>query len=57
MRTGTEKLRDKVEEGSPEEAGYAAWKRRKVEIGLEQAADRSSLIAAEQMWRDLGLER
>lgn len=36
--------------------GHAAWKQAKVERGLEQANDRASLIPADKVWRDLGLE-
>lgn len=36
--------------------GHAAWKRVKVERGPEQANDRVSLIPADKVWRDLGLE-
>lgn len=39
------------------EPGYAAWKRAKIERGLEQARDRSAMIPVEQIWRDLTLER
>jgi len=39
------------------EPGYAAWKRVKIERGLEQARDRSTMIPVEQIWRDLTLER
>ena len=43
--------------GETPEAGHAAWKRSKIELGLKQAEDRASLIPAEKVWRDLGLER
>ncbi len=36
--------------------GHEAWKRVKVKRGLEQANDRASLIPADKVWRDLGLE-
>ena len=39
------------------EAGHAAWKRDKIKRGLEQARDREALIPADQVWRNLGLER
>lgn len=39
------------------ERGYASWKRAKVEVGLEQSKDRDTLIPAEEVWRELGLER
>ena len=42
--------------GVTPEHGHAAWKRAKIERGLAQAEDRASLIPAEQVWRDLGLE-
>ncbi len=49
---------DKIAEvpGAPER-GYAAWKRTKVERGLDQARDREAMIPATQLLRDLGLER
>ena len=37
--------------------GHAAWKRAKVQRGLAQAEDRASLIPADKVWRELGLER
>ena len=40
----------------PVAPGHAAWKQAKVERGLEQANDRASLIPADKVWRDLGLE-
>lgn len=39
------------------ERGYSSWKRAKVEVGLEQSKDRDTLIPAEEVWRELGLER
>lgn len=49
---------EKIEEGGAlAEPGYDAWKRRKVERAKAEAEDRASLIPAEQVWRDLGLER
>jgi hypothetical protein len=36
--------------------GHVAWKQAKVKRGLEQANDRASLIPADKVWRDLGLE-
>ena len=41
----------------PPELGFDAWKRTKVETGLEQSKDRDKMIAADKMWRELGLER
>ena len=46
-----------TETGEAPERGYAAWKRAKIERALTQAEDRDSLIPAEKIWRDLGLER
>jgi hypothetical protein len=46
-----------AETGERPERGYAAWKRAKIERALAQAEDRDSLIPAENLWRDLGLER
>jgi len=39
------------------ERGYDAWLRRKIARGLDEAHNRETLISAEQLWRDLGLER
>ena len=44
-------------DNGPPERGYRKWKQAKIERALAQAEDRSSLIPAEQVWRDLGLER
>lgn len=41
---------------APTERGYAAWKQAKIERGKAQAMDRSAMIPADQVWRDLGLE-
>lgn len=38
------------------EPGYAAWKRTKIELGLEQARARSAMIPTEQVWRDVTFE-
>jgi hypothetical protein len=43
--------------GEPIESGHSKWKREKVERGLAQAKDRDSMIPAERVWRNLGLER
>ena len=43
--------------GESPESGHAVWKRSKIELGLKQAEDRASLIPADKVWRDLGLER
>ena len=40
----------------PVAPGHAAWKQVKVKRGLEQANVRASLIPADKVWRDLGLE-
>ncbi len=42
---------------TPAEPGYAAWKRAKIERGLEQSRDRAAMISVDQIWRDLTLER
>jgi hypothetical protein len=39
------------------ETGYVAYKKQKIERGLEQVKVRSTLIPADQVWRNLGLER
>jgi hypothetical protein len=46
-----------AEIGGHVERGYAAWKRAKIERALTQAQDRDSLIPAEQVLREFGLER
>jgi hypothetical protein len=51
--TATHKIADTDEAA---ERGHAAWARMKIEKGLAQAKDRTSLIPAEKVWRDLGLE-
>jgi hypothetical protein len=49
---------DKIEEGgAPADPGYDAWKRQRIERAKAQAEDRQAMIPAEQVWRDLGLER
>ena len=53
-RTDDDRL---TESGSAMEAGYAAWKRAKVEAGLAQSRDRAAMIPVERIWRDLKLER
>jgi hypothetical protein len=40
----------------PKASGYEEWKRQKILKGLEQSKDRSKMIPAEQVWRELGLE-
>ena len=46
--------RDKLEVGDdgPVDRGYDGWKRAKVQRGLVQARDRSTMIPAEQVLRD-----
>lgn len=36
--------------------GYESWKRTKIERGLRQAQDRSSMIPVEQVLRDLTID-
>jgi hypothetical protein len=43
------------EAGAPERS-YADWKRAKIECGLEQAQDRSTMISAEQVIRDFDMQ-
>lgn len=50
----TEKLN---EAGGAPERGYDAWKRAKVEKGLEQSKDRDAMIPVSRILRDFGLER
>jgi hypothetical protein len=40
-------------EGAANEQDYTAYKRAKIECGLEQSRDRSVMIPIEQVWRDL----
>ena len=47
---------DLPEDPQWDQAGYDAWKRAKIERGLEQSRDRSGMISVEQLWRDLKLE-
>lgn len=39
------------------DAGYAAWKRAKIERGLAEATDRDAMIPAEKVLEDLKLAR
>ena len=45
-----------VDSDEPVAPGHAAWKQAKVKRGLEQTNDRASLIPADKVWCDLGLE-
>jgi hypothetical protein len=48
-------LAEKLDErGSPADPGYDAWKQGKIERAKAQAIERSSMIPAEQLWRELG---
>jgi len=42
-----------LDEGAANEQDYSAYKRAKIERGLEQSRDRSVMIPIEQVWRDL----
>lgn len=53
-RSLIEKLNDA---GGAPERGYDAWKRAKIEKGLEQAKDREAMIPISGILRDFGLER
>ena len=44
------------EQDSSPEVSYEAWKRKKIVKGLAQTKDRASMIPADQVWRELGLE-
>ena len=49
--------RDKLDaEPVVTEAGYDAWKRAKIERGLEQSRDRAAMIPVDQVLRNLSLE-
>lgn len=49
--------RDKLDaEPVATEAGYDAWKRAKIERGLEQSRDRAAMIPVDQVLRNLSLE-
>lgn len=43
--------------GEPVERGYKAWKAKKIEQGISESNDRSKMIPADKVWRELGLER
>jgi hypothetical protein len=45
-----------VDTDEPVVRGHVAWKNRKINKGIEQAKDRASMIPADTVWRDLGLE-
>lgn len=45
------------ETGGAPDRGYDAWKRAKIEKGLEQAKDREAMIPVARILRDFGLER
>lgn len=48
--------RDKLDaEPVATEAGYDAWKRAKIERGLEQSRDRAAMIPVDQVLRNLSL--
>jgi hypothetical protein len=47
----------KLEEAGPAEQGYDQWKLAKIQKALAEADKREKLIPAEQVWRDLDLER
>lgn len=57
MKRGALHLDQQAGDGASEEAGYAAWKRAKIEKGLAQCADRDAMIPVEQVWQDFKLER
>jgi mannose-1-phosphate guanylyltransferase len=38
------------------DAAYEAWKDRKINKALQQSQDRASMIEADKVWKDLGLE-
>ena len=40
-----------------DEPEYKAWKEAKVKKGLAESEDRSKLVPAHKVWKDLGLER
>lgn len=49
--------RDKLDaEPALAEVGYDAWKRAKIERGLEQSRDRAAMIPVDQVLRNLSLE-
>ena len=60
MNEITEKttLEDLTEPCDPSTApDYLAFKKAKIEKGLEQSKDRSKLIPAHKVWEDFGFER
>ena len=51
-------LSEKLNEaGGVPERGYDAWKRARIEKGLEQSKDRDAMIPVSRILRDFGLER
>ncbi len=39
------------------DAGYDAWKEKKIRAALKQADDRSSMVPAKKVWERFGFER
>ncbi len=57
MATTTHRSAVTDDEDSRASFEYEAWKRAKIEHGLEQSRDRVTMIPIEQVWRELTLER
>lgn len=50
-------LREKISDvEGPKDPGYDAWKRAKIDRALGDCTDRSKMIPAAEVWRELGLE-
>lgn len=57
MKTRTPPVDEATRTDAGTEPGHADWKRAKVQRAIAEAKDRDAMIPAEQVWRDLGLER
>lgn len=58
MDTNTkEALDEHLKSGQPStDPDYLAWKERKILEALEESKDRSKMIPAERVWKELGVE-
>jgi hypothetical protein len=45
-----------VDDGSAADRGYSAWKKARVETAKAEATDRSTMVAAETVWKRLGCD-
>jgi hypothetical protein len=57
MKTKTIPQADKlIDDDTAPERGYAAWKAARVATAQHQAKDRSAMIDADMVWRQLGCD-